>query len=148
MGKMNLGRVILCGLLAGLVINISEFILNGVVLKNDWSAAMAALNKPPMSGQTIAIFMIGAFVFGILLMWIYAAIRPRFGPGPRTAIFAGLIAWLIGYLNPTLSMWGMDLFPSKLIWFPVIWGLFEVLLAALAGAWLYAEQESEAATAS
>jgi len=144
-GKVNLARMIGCGLLAGLIINISEFILNGVVLKNDWTTAMAALNKPPMSGKTIGIFVVGAFVFGILLTWIYAAIRPRFGPGPRTAIFAGLITWLIGYVNPSLSMWGMGLFPSKLIFFPLIWGLFEVLLATLAGAWLYAEQEAAAA---
>ena len=30
------------------------------------------------------------FILGILTVWVYAAIRPRFGPGPRTALTAAL----------------------------------------------------------
>lgn len=139
MGKINTMRVILGGLVAGLLINISEFLLNGLVLKDDWPAAMASLNRPPMSSSTIGIFVIGAFFFGIILCWIYAGIRPRFGPGAKTAAIAGLIAWLIGYLNPTISMWGMGLFPSKLTWLPLAWGFVEVMIAAMAGGWIYKE---------
>ena len=46
MGQINLGRVVIGGLLAGLIINIGEFILNGLLLEEQMNAAMAALNKP------------------------------------------------------------------------------------------------------
>jgi hypothetical protein len=42
MSSINWGRVILGGLLAGMVINVFEFFLNGVALAKDWQAAMVA----------------------------------------------------------------------------------------------------------
>jgi hypothetical protein len=30
------------------------------------------------------------------IMWLYAAIRPRYGPGPKTAAVAGFALWFIG----------------------------------------------------
>jgi len=44
------------GLLAGLVINIVEFITNGVVLREAWGQAMQALGKPTQlsAGQQLA----------------------------------------------------------------------------------------------
>ncbi|MGH9579875.1 MAG: hypothetical protein ACRD2R_02680, partial [Terriglobales bacterium] len=32
---------------------------------------------------------------GIWAMWLYAAIRPRYGPGPKTAAIAGFGWWVI-----------------------------------------------------
>ncbi|HSE60477.1 MAG TPA: hypothetical protein VLA99_17380 [Nitrospiraceae bacterium] len=29
-------------------------------------------------------------------LWLYAAIRPRFGAGPKTALYAGLGVWVLG----------------------------------------------------
>ena len=34
------------------------------------------------------------FLFGILIVWTYAAMRPRFGPGPKTALIAGITLYL------------------------------------------------------
>ena len=49
MSSMNWGRVILGALQAGIVTNVVEFILNGVVLARGWAAAMAALGIPPVA---------------------------------------------------------------------------------------------------
>src|SRR5437667_4515115 len=45
----------------------------------------------------IGVFVIGGFVLGVLLVWLYAAIRPRFGPGPKTSLIAGLVLWFLAY---------------------------------------------------
>jgi len=82
--------VVIGGLLAGLIINISETILNIPVLGAQFEAAMKALNLSPPGNGPIIVFVIGGFVLGLLLVWLYAAIRPRFGDGPRTAIIAAL----------------------------------------------------------
>ena len=51
MGKINAGRVLLGGLLAGVVINISEWFWNGVVFMKDMQDAMAKLGKTMDMGR-------------------------------------------------------------------------------------------------
>jgi hypothetical protein len=139
MGSINLGRVAVGGLVAGLLINVSEFILNGVVLASDMNAAMAALNKPPVDAGMIFWFVILAFGIGFMAVWVYAAVRPRFGPGVRTAICASLVVWGLAYLYPNVSTAILGLFPTRLMIIATVWGLVEVLVAGVAGAWIYTE---------
>ena len=139
MGSINMGRVIVGGLVAGLLINISEFVLNAVVLVNDMKAAMAALNRPPIDNSMIVWFVLLAFGIGIMSVWVYAAVRPRFGPGVRTAICASLVVWGLAYLYPNVSTIILGLFPTRLMIVATVWGLVEVLVAGVAGAWIYTE---------
>jgi hypothetical protein len=139
MGRINLGRVVIGGLLAGLLINISEFILNGVVLAKDMTAAMAALNKPPIDNTMIVWFVLLAFGVGLMAVWLYAAIRPRFGPGVQTAICASLTVWGLAYVYPNLVTMIMNLLPTRLMVIATVWGLAEMVIAGIAGAWLYTE---------
>ena len=90
MGSINMGKVVVGGLVAGLLINVSEFILNGVLFADEMNAAMAALNKPPVNNTMILWFVLLSFGIGFMTVWLYAAIRPRFGPGVRTAVCAAL----------------------------------------------------------
>ncbi len=140
MGKINLGRVVLGGLLAGVVLTVFEFVLNGPILSDQWTAAMESLNRtaPEDAGAMIA-YVVWNFLLGIALVWFYAAARPRFGPGPRTAIITGLgvwfVVWLLGFGGTLIS----GMFPTSLVVVTVIWELFEVPIATVAGAWLYQE---------
>jgi len=139
MSKINLGRVLIGGLVAGLIINISEFILNGVLLAEEMNAAMAALNKPPIDDSMIVWFVLFGFGLGVMLVWVYAAMRPRFGPGPRTAICASALVWGLAYLYPNLFFFIIDIFPRNMLLLATVWGLPEVTIAGIAGAWLYSE---------
>lgn len=127
------------GLVAGLVINVGEFLLNIPVAGERMDREMAARNLPPMEASTIALFVAMCFGLGLLLVWLYAAIRARFGPGAYTALRAGLIVWALAYLVPGISTAAMGIFSVGLIALTVGWGLGEVLLAAIAGAYLYQE---------
>lgn len=139
MSRINMQRVILGGIVAGIVINIGEAILNLVVLGADMEAALARLNLPPIGGQAIAVFVFMGFVVGILTTWLYAAIRPRFGPGPKTALCAGATVWFFAYFYSGLGMVVMGMFTTRLMTIAVAWGLVEILAAAVAGAALYKE---------
>lgn len=140
MGKINLVRVLLGGLLAGLVLNIGEFLLNEPILGEQWAEAMIAMNKPPMTGDVIGIFVVMSFILGIAMVWLYAAVRPRFGAGPKTAVVTGLTVWFLVWLWGFGSTIAMDLYPRNLVLITIAWGLIEVPLAAVAGAWLYKEE--------
>jgi hypothetical protein len=139
MGRINMGRVVVGGLLAGLVINVSEAILNGVVFADDMNAAMAALNRPPIDNRMIVWFVVLGFGLGIVAVWLYAAIRPRFGPGVRTAVLASLAVWLLAYLYPNVFIAITNLFPTRLMVIGTVWGLVEIVVATIAGAWAYTE---------
>jgi hypothetical protein len=144
MGKINMGRVILGGLVAGLVMNASEAFLHagvlgedGAKLVEDWKRLGLELDIRP----SLLFWLIGiTFVLGILAVWTYAAIRPRFGPGPRTALCAGLAVWAMSYLYAAVYIdAGIVVWPPKLTWLPVAWGLVEIPVATLLGAWVYRE---------
>ena len=88
MGKINLKGVIIGGLVAGVVLNIVDFILFTVILKDEMAAMMQAMGKPAtMATGTIVWFTFVDFLFGIFLVWVYAAIRPRYGAGPGAELF-------------------------------------------------------------
>jgi pimeloyl-ACP methyl ester carboxylesterase len=139
MGRINLGRVVIGGLLAGLIINIGEFILNGVLLEQQMTAAMAARNKPPINASMIIVFVLFGFGLGCTLVWTYAAIRPRFGAGVKTAVCASTLVWGLAYLYPNIFMIITDLFPRDMMVMATVWGLIEVIVAGIAGAWAYTE---------
>lgn len=145
MSGVNWARVILGGLAAGLVINAFEFVLNGLVLEKDWGAAMAALGKPPLGGDQVSLFVVSGFLVGIFAVWLYAAIRSRYGAGPRTAVTAGFAVWVIGYLLASAAPLVLNLFPRRMFVIGLAVGLVEIVLATLVGGWLY--QESNAALA-
>lgn len=140
MQPINWTRVLTGGLLAGIVVNFSEFVLNAVVLKDDWAQAMKALNKGgDFSVNQIVIFNILGFLVGIAGVWLYAAVRPRLGPGVKTALIAALALWVIGNLLPNFGFCALDIFPTRLMAIGIGWGLAETLVAIPLGAKLYRE---------
>jgi len=147
MSHNNRLRVVLGGLLAGVVINLVEYVTNGVVLRNSWAQAMQALGKPAeVSASAIVTFNIWGFLLGIAAVWIYAAIRPRYGAGPSTAVRAGLAAWALAVFLANLSSYALGLFPVRLLVITAVVALGEILVATLVGAWVYSEKEAETTT--
>ena len=139
MGKINWVRVILGGLVAGVIINIFESVLNGVILAKDMQAAISALGRE-MGGSQLGMFIVWGFLVGIFAIWLYAAIRPRFGAGWKTAALAGAAVWVLGYLLAAVTPLALHLFPRRLLAIGLAVGLVEVIVGTIAGAWLYREQ--------
>jgi hypothetical protein len=139
MKSLNWGRVLLGGIAAGVIVNISEFVLNEIVLKAQNEEALKALGKGmPTGGGAMTVWIIWSFVLGIVAVWLYAAIRPRYGPGAGTAVKAGLAVWILAFLLSTVAMTNMGLFPFNAVAF--VWTLVEAILATVVGAWLYREE--------
>lgn len=138
MGNINMGRVILGGLVAGLVINIGEFLLNGMVLADQMKTFMSQHNfTEPKNFIAIAVAL--TFVLGIVIVLGYACIRPRLGPGVKTAIIAGLFAWFGIYFYSGIINGVLFGIPMNTMIMVIVWGLVEFCLGAIAGAWLYKE---------
>jgi hypothetical protein len=147
-GKINTGRWVAGGIVAGVLVNVSETVLNTMVLKSQWESAMKALGKSmAMSGGAVVVWMAWGFAYGLISVWLYAAIRPRFGPGPGTAMIAGLAAWLLSGLLSSVAMGNMGIVPTSLLVTSGIWTLVESLVATAVGAWIYREEAQGAGAA-
>ena len=139
MSNINTGRVVLGGLLAGLVLNVGEFLLNDFVLGSQMKEFMARHNFPEPTGNFIVLAVGLTFLMGIVLVLGYAMIRSRLGPGVNTAIIAGIFAWFGVYFYTGIINGVLFGLPLGTICMVVVWGLVQYTLAAIAGAWLYKE---------
>lgn len=140
MGQINLYRVLLGGIVAGLVIVVGELILNGIILADQFAAHREDIGLGEPTATDLAVGAVVTLAYGIVLVWIYAAIRPRFGPGIKTALIAALTFWSIAYLLFLTSIWVNGFVSAEFAAVSILWGLFEAPIAALAGARLYRDR--------
>jgi hypothetical protein len=145
MRRINYRRVVLGGLLAGVVFIVVEIILEQLVFKN-----IPGIGSEFERMQALDITMDGwgqgnrllawalPFLGAILLVWIYAAIRPRFGPGPRTAVLASFV--ILGFWVILLAYFtNLGLFPLKLSAVSFLDNVIILPTTALTGASVYRE---------
>ena len=139
MSRINFRRVLLGGIVAGLIINTGEFILNGILLAPHIEADMKRMNLTPPGGGFALLAVALTFVFAVIAILIYAMARSRFGAGPKTALLVALILWFCLYAySGTLNMLLINV-PPKLILMILAWGIVEYPLGILAGAAVYKE---------
>ena len=141
MGRINVKGVIVGGLVAGLVLNVIDFLVWGVWLAPDMAAAMQAAGRPPID-NLIPLFVVLDFLFGIALVYLYAAVRPRFGAGPATAVKAGLFVWVLTGLLHSIAEAPMGLLPQRMYTVGTLVALVAFPLAAVAGAKFYKEPQT------
>ncbi len=140
MAQLNSSRVVAGGLAAGLVMNIIDATTNGFLLGARWKAETEALNPGLIAkaeSGTLGWVLVD-FILGILTVWVYAAIRPRLGPGPRTALMAAFIIWLAAHAAYA-SYAFMGYYSWSLIGASTVGGLVAALAGGYVGARLYRE---------
>ena len=141
MAGINYGRVVLGGVVGGVVANIGDFVVNNMIMADDMvrMAQRLNLNQALMASPAVGMtWVIVDFVYVTLIVWTYAAIRSRFGPGPGTAVRAGIVLWaavcavLFGFQS--MGVFSQDSFLKS-----AALSLVTTVLASLAGAWTYKE---------
>jgi len=141
MSRINWGRVVVGGLAAGIVINVSGILLAHFVLGPAYVEAF----KAKVSGQPEVLMLVKhvglRLWFGVLIVFVYAGFRPRFGPGPRTAVLAGATVFLAAGLVLLAALNDFGLLSGAQLWIAAAWTLVENVVAGLAGAWVYRERE-------
>lgn len=139
---IRIGRLLIAGLVAGLVLNIGEAALHAGILGDATTAAYTALNRTIVPNPiNLASLIVVTFTQGIVMAWLYATVRPRFGSRFAAAACVGLTAWLLSSLYSAVYLQSglPGIFPAYIVWVPVAWELIQYPLAALAGAAVYRE---------
>jgi hypothetical protein len=136
---MDTMKVLIGGVVAGVIFFASDLgwhLLFGSRMAADMAAA--GLTEPALTTTAIAITIALNLLFGVALVWLYAAIRPRFGPGMRTASYAAVFVWLLGTIMATGWVW-LGIMSLSSFGIMMVWYLVFTLLAAWAGGRLYSE---------
>ncbi len=146
MGKINYGRVVLGGVVGGIVAFLLDVFGNGFLLIQQWTEANKSLNR---TNGNLPVLLVGMFlvwiVAGALMVWVYASIRPRFGAGLRTAVYAGLVPWIFGSVLPDTINAAGGLYSPRFMFYLTLFEIVPMVACAVVGAWLYKEAESTAA---
>ena len=142
MGGINVGRWLAGGVAAGILIWVFEGVAS-VLYMGEVEAALAAHNlSMEMSAGVFLLTITVSLLAGLTLVFFYAAARPRFGPGPRTAVIVAAALWFGSYLISLLGYGMLGLFPGGLLVMWAVVGLIELILASLLGGWIYRETQA------
>jgi len=139
---INNSKVLIGGIAAGVVMNVIDFIsykfILGARMMAESEAFKPGMSQAMMTSSAMISNIVMDLVLGILLVWTYAAIRPRFGPGMKTATYVAVLFWILagiflsGYLH-------MGMMSSGLWWTFAFVGLVNFWVSAWVGARLYSE---------
>jgi len=135
---MNINRVILGGLLAGIVYFFGDGLVHGVLLKQQWAAILGPQTQQDLHSP--AYFLPYDLLKGLAVIWIYAGIRPRFGPGPKTAVLAGLAGWFLVIPVALLGLLPMNFFSAQFVMLWSVYGVVAMVVGALVGGWIYGDR--------
>lgn len=127
-------RVVLCGIVAGVVWHLVSVVFLSVAMPEFGAALQSRAPHRPLGGE---VFFAIDVAMGIWAVWLYSAISPRYGARPMTAAIAGVAWWMLKTLQS--AKWAglgfVELGPNVLAL--GVATLAATLLASAAGAWLY-----------
>ncbi len=130
---MNLKRILIGGLVAGVVINIVETAVNGIFLGARWSAwaaALGPLDKPPAQNAARGLWAVVALAWGLAAVWLYAALLRRFPHKLQAVLYTALTLWVLGWVLNAVEQVALGDIPHDLL----LWGCIAGLISSFAGA--------------
>ena len=137
-------RVALGGLVAGVILILVQMVFHYVHGGPNWWF-FRALKHPIAGAPSIIGYARLHFIIGVMAIYLYAAVRPRYGPGPKTAAAVGVAYWVIGYAIPTIAFYPLLAPEFRGPGWPRGWLIASavefagIILASLAGAFAYKE---------
>lgn len=141
MVKINWSRVFLGGFIWVVAFNAVHLSAWFLLLESGWMSAFAALGRPwPQDLGTLALWLLLTFGGGVLAIWAYAAVRPQYGPGPKTAAGVAVVLWLVGGVGPNVWFAHLLLLPTGIVVSNLAVLFVDFVVATILGAWLYKEQ--------
>lgn len=142
MGKINIPKLLVGGLIAGVVLSVIDVAMYGAILKAPMAVAWKTVGRPTMTDTQrdleVPMSILLDLVVGIFLVWVYAAILPRFGAGLGTALKAGLASWFMAsLLSAAFSVQGI--MPLGVMTITMLVLFLEYPIAVVIGAKFYSE---------
>jgi len=140
--NINFPRVVLGGVAAGIILFVGSGIVNGAILNSDfqhWAQEMGSHIHPLPQSISMILWGVMCLIQGIAGIWIYAGIRPRYGAGPKTALLAGLLLWVVSTLGMALDLFALGILPNNILAGQLVGSFVAFIAGTFLGAWIYKE---------
>lgn len=132
---MRWNRIVTGGLLAGIV-----FILFEVAAEPLFASQMEELFARlglPTPGEEAMLSRVAALLgLGVLTVWLYGALEPRYGRGRFTAFLAGGVVWALTCVFAGAMLLSFGIFTPQFFWMTAAFSLPQSVVSALAGSWV------------
>ena len=140
MTKINFGRLFIGGLIASVLLFLSDGVLHEHLLKQYWEYLYQGLGAtPPTTPHAMA--MVYFFIFelgrGFGAIFLYALMRPFHGVGPKTAVLSAIAAWLAFSVTAPAEFIPLGFYGRRLWVFVAVAQLVTSIVASLLAAWIY-----------
>ena len=149
MTKINFARLFVGGLIASVLLFVSDGFLHEQLFKHYWDYLYQGLGaKPPETPHAMA--MVYFFIFelgrGFGAILVYALMRPFYGAGPRTAVLSAIAAWLAFSVTAPAEFIPLGFYGRRLWVFVAVAQLVTSVATNLLAAWIYREPVTSTAT--
>ena len=125
-------KYLLAVVIAGIWMNLNEFVRNELVLKSYWVDGFSTLGLvfpgEPVNG---VIWMLWAFLFVAMMLWLRRSI------GEYQSV---LLSWGLGYVLMWIALGNVGVLPKGLLYVAAPWSFAEVYVAALIGRYIDTER--------
>ena len=139
MGGINIGKWLLGGLVAGAATWILEGLASMLYLEEMQKAVAEHSLTLEMNAGVFVWSIVVSLIVGLTLVYLYAVARTHLGPGPKTALTVAIALWVGGMVVSLIGYHMIGLYPDSMLFKWGLIGLVELILASLAGGWIYSE---------
>ena len=139
MKTINWKRVLIGGLVAGVVFIALMIAVISPLMMSSWEAGMKSGMWAAPSPQRYVLNNLALIITGISATFLYAAIRPRFGARVKTAILTGILVALFKDVLPGVErlIWSNEPGESVKLW--IVLSSVSSVVSTFVGAWIYKE---------
>jgi len=137
---MNTKRIVIGGIVAGVVVWLVDGLTNGLVLMERYKALQQAgvyYAQPRL--PFFAVWIVLTLGIGLGLAWLYAAVRKQLGPGPGTAVLVGLVVGLMTYVPSSVATYAWTHEGGRVALARLVAGLVGSVVGALVAGAIYKE---------
>jgi hypothetical protein len=141
MPRINWVRLIVSGIIASVILFVTDGVFHENVVNADWKTLHDNLGIAEGKHSALGVLYFAVFELGrgFVSLFLYALMRPFFKAGPKTAVLAGLVAWIAFSVTGPAQFIPLGFF-SNVLWIKVAaFQLVTSILAAIAGAAVYQE---------
>ena len=140
MTTINYGRLFIGGLIATIILFLADGVLHEHIVHSYWEYLYQGLGaRPPETGHGMA--MAYFFIFevgrGFTAILFYVLMRPFWGAGPKTAVFAAIAAWFAFSVTGPAQFIPLGFYGRRLWVIVAGYQLVTSVVANLIAAWLY-----------